>query len=162
VKGPIEKIEEVRRIYAFEIFKRVVDDTPVHALDYTKRGKLRKKQYTGGGTRQNWLVTSNQETDEYDPNKGKGGRVMSDGKKAINSAKGDDTIFMQNNAPNITMLEYGGWPKNPKRGSYTRSGQPKTVNGFSLQASQGMVGKVLAGAKRLFLLAVNAVKGGGA
>jgi hypothetical protein len=47
VKGPIENIEKVRRIYAFDIFKRVADKTLVHALDFTKRGKLRKKQYTG-------------------------------------------------------------------------------------------------------------------
>jgi hypothetical protein len=158
--GCIENIDDVRRIYAFKIFESVVNATPVHDKDYGKRGKERKKQYTGGRTRQNWLVTINQETNEFDPNKKKGGRVLSNGEEVINAATGDDTIIMQNNAPNINMLEYGGWPKVPKRGSYTIDGLPKTENGFSRQAPKGMVGKTLAQAERIFKAAIAAANGG--
>jgi hypothetical protein len=161
VQGTIDNIDKVRRIYAFEIFRRVVERTPVHNDDYTKRGKKRKKQYPGGATRQNWLVTLNNEDTSYDPNKKKGGRVMSNGKKVIESAKGDDTIILQLNTPNANMLEYGGWPKNPKNGSYTINGLPKTVDGFSREAPKGMVGAALAQAEQLFQKAVIAVKGGG-
>jgi hypothetical protein len=155
VKGPIENIEKVRRIYAFEIFRRVVERTPVDT----------------GAARQNWNVTLNQEDASYDLDKKKGGRVMHDGQKAIESAKGDDTIIIQNSVPYITKLEYGGYPNPPRHGGktkeYTRKdgtkvgGLSKTVNGFSRQAPNGMVGVVLAQAERLFMAAVNAVKGGG-
>jgi hypothetical protein len=162
VKSTIDNIEKVRRAYAFEIFKRVVERTPVHNDDYTKRGKKRKKQYPGGATRQNWIVSLNNEDSSYDPNKKKGGRVMSNGGKVIDSAKGDDTIIVQLNTPNANMLEYGGWPKAPKNGSYTINGLPKTVDGFSRQAPHGMVGRTLAQAEQIFQAAVNAVNGGGA
>jgi hypothetical protein len=152
----IENIEKVRRIYAFEIFRRVVERTPVDT----------------GAARQNWNVTLNQEDTSYDLDKKKGGRVMSDGQKAIESAKGDQTIFIANGIPYIAKLEYGGYPKNQKHGGktkeYTRKdgtkvgGLPKTVNGFSLQAPKGMVGLTMAQAKQIFQAAVNAVKGGGA
>lgn len=161
VEGCIENIEEVRRIYAFELFRRILERTPVHDVDYGKGGKKRTKQYPGGRTRQNWLVTINQETNKFDPTKKKGGHVLDKGKKVIRSVKGDDTIFIQNNAPNITMLEYGGWPKNPKHGSYTIDGLPKTENGFSRQAPQGMVGVTLAQAERIFKAAVAGDKGAG-
>jgi hypothetical protein len=161
VEGAIENIEKVRRIYAFELFRQVVERTPVHNDNYTKSGKKRKKQYPGGATRQNWLVTLNNEDASYDPNKKKGGRVMSTGKKVIERAKGDDTIIMQLNTPNANMLEYGGWPKQPKNGSYTKSGLSKTVDGFSREAPHGMVGATTAQAEQIFQAAVNAVKGGG-
>ncbi|MDR3124046.1 MAG: hypothetical protein LBU16_09765, partial [Treponema sp.] len=63
VQGAIENIEKVRRVYAFGIFKRVVERTPVDT----------------GAARQNWNVTLNQEDTSYDLEKKKGGRVMSDG-----------------------------------------------------------------------------------
>ncbi len=110
------QIAKTREILAFAIFTRVVMRTPVDR----------------GAARQNWLVTLNKPTYEYDQGKAKGGRVMSDGQKAIASARGDDTIIMQNNLPYIEKLEYGGYGPNSKSG--------KTVNGFSKQAPHGMVG----------------------
>jgi hypothetical protein len=82
-------------IFAFSVFNRVVTRTPVDT----------------GAARQNWLVTTNNETNDYDLSKAKGGRAMSDGKKVIDNAKGDDTIFIQNNLPYIRKLEYGGYGK---------------------------------------------------
>ncbi|MDR1505640.1 MAG: hypothetical protein LBI67_00910 [Treponema sp.] len=155
---PKEMINDVRKVYAFDIFNNVVARTPVHNDDYTKHGKKRKKQYLGGATRQNWLVTLNSEDHSFDPSKHKGQHGKAKGEKVIDSAKGDDTIFIQNNAPNINMLEYGGWPKLPKNGSYTDKGESKTVNGFSREAPNGMIGVTMAKAQQLFEKAVNTVK----
>jgi hypothetical protein len=135
VKGTIDNIEKVRSVYAFEIFRRVVERTPVDK----------------GAARQNWLVTLNNEDTAFDLDKKKGGMVLSDGGKVIDSAKGDDTIIVQNSVPYIAKLEYGGYGDGPK-----------TVNGFSRQAPNGMVGVTMAQAGQIFQAAVNAVKGGGA
>jgi hypothetical protein len=168
IKGPIENIEKVRRIYAFEIFRRVVMATPVDT----------------GNARSNWLVSVGEPTDEYNPatvtkrkitrgeNKGKTitktklsqnlNRTMKAGSLGI-TFSGDDTICIFNNTPYIAKLEYGGYGKYDEAGNLIQpSNGPKTVNGFSRQAPQGMVGKVMAQAGQIFRAAVNAVKGGGA
>jgi hypothetical protein len=161
-KAPREAIN----IFAFEVFRRVVDRTPVDT----------------GAARQNWLVTVNQENTSYDPNKKKGGRVLSKGQKAIADAKGDDTIIIQNNVPYIRMLEFGGYGVAQGQGK-SRKGKPSplkgkpsplkgktrivkekkpskiTADGFSLQAPQGMVGVTLAKADKLFEKALEIVKG---
>jgi hypothetical protein len=110
------EIAKTREILAFAVFVRIVNRTPVDR----------------GPHRQNWLVTLNNPTYEYDDGKGKGGRVLSDGQKAIAAAKGDDRIIIQNNGPAIRKLEYGEYGPNSPSG--------KTVNGFSKQAPHGMVG----------------------
>jgi len=149
-KDPIEwasKIKDAPReainAFAFAVFSQVVMHTPVDT----------------GACRQNWLVSLNAETDEFDSSKGKGGYVLSKGGKAIEAAKGDDTIIIQNNAPYVKTLEYGGYPNPPKKGGKTETGLPKTVGGFSRQAPHGMVGLTLAKADLLFDKAVEAVKG---
>jgi hypothetical protein len=167
VKGTIENIEEVRRIYAFEIFKRVVQRTPVDT----------------GNARSNWLVSVDEPSEEYTPptvtkrkitrgkNKGKTvtkitphqtlGRTMKAGGLGI-TFSGDDPIYIFNNTPYIQKLEYGGYGKYDENGNLIQpSNGPKTVNGYSLQAPHGMIGRVLSQAERIFQAAVNAVKGGG-
>jgi hypothetical protein len=152
-------------IFAFDVFKRVVMKTPVDT----------------GAARQNWLVTINSETSDYDPSKKKGGRVMTDGGKVIESAKGDDKIFIQNNLPYIKMLEYGGYGKTKGQGKSMIGKQRKlsmpkgdsppikkqksekqskiTSDGFSIQSPNGMVGVVLAKADQLWEKAVKVAKG---
>lgn len=134
---------EAINIFAFAIFNRVVMKTPVDT----------------GAARQNWLVTLNSETDQYDPSKANTGGVLTDGEAIIDKAEGDDKIIIQNNLPYIKMLEFGGWPKNPKRGGLTKNGEPKTVGGFSRQAPQGMVGTTLEKADQLWDRAVKAAGG---
>jgi hypothetical protein len=160
---------EAINAFAFEVFRRVVEKTPVDI----------------GAARQNWLVTLNQEDTSYDPDKKKGGRVMSDGQKAIMNAKGDDTILIQNNVPYIRMLEFGGYGVENGQGESLKGkpsplkGRPSplkgktkeeikargkhseskiTADGFSKQAPQGMVGKTLAQADQLFDKAVEIAK----
>jgi hypothetical protein len=151
-------------IFAFEVFNRVVMRTPVDT----------------GAARQNWLVTLNGETDDYDPSKKKGGRVMSNGGKVIEDAKGDDKIFIQNNVPYIRMLEYGGYGKAKGQGksligrkraaSMPKEDSPPidkqkdekqskiTSDGHSLQAPNGMVGVTLAKADQFWEKAIQAAR----
>jgi hypothetical protein len=130
--------------FAFKVFSGVVDKTPVDT----------------GACRQNWLVTLNEKTDDFDPKKRKGGSVMSDGKKVIEAVVGEDKIIIQNNAPYVGKLEYGGYPDPPKHGGLNKKGQPKTAGGYSSQSPSGMVGSTLAKADALFEKAVKEVKGG--
>lgn len=65
-------------------------------------------------------------------------------------AKGDEPYYIANNLPYIKMLEYGGYSKNSTTG--------KTVNGYSRQAPNGMVGVTVADAERLYDEAVRSVK----
>jgi hypothetical protein len=176
---PKALIADVRRVYALEIFKRVVERTPVDT----------------GNARSNWLVSVGEQSDEYNPatvtkrkitrGKNKGvtvtkatphqtfNKTMRAGDLGI-TFSGDDTIYIQNNTPYIRKLEYGGYPKNPKHGGKTRlifnknnegrlisitGGDPKTINGFSRQAPAGMVGVTMAKAQQLFEKAVATVKG---
>jgi hypothetical protein len=167
VEGAIENIEKVRRIYAFELFRRVVERTPVDT----------------GNARSNWLVAIGEPTDEYNPasvtkrkitrgkNKGKTiakiklHQTLKDTMRAGGfgiTFSGDDTIVIFNNTPYIKKLEYGGYGKYDENGKVIEpSNGPKTMNGFSRQAPHGMVGATTAQAEQIFQAAVNAVKGGG-
>ena len=120
--------------FAFSIFNRVVMRTPVDT----------------GACRQNWLVTINSETHNFDPNK-TGGSVVTDGVAVIESAKGDDKIIIQNNAPYARKLEFGGYG--------TKKGKKVTEEGFSKQAPHGMVGVTIAKADQLWDAAARAAQG---
>ena len=65
-------------------------------------------------------------------------------------AEKDETYYIANNLPYIKMLEYGGYSKNSTTG--------KTVNGYSRQAPNGMVGVTVADAQRLYDEAVRSEK----
>jgi hypothetical protein len=139
VKGPIENIDKVRRIYAFEILRRVIMRSPVDT----------------GRFRSNWLTTLNNETNETRDTTDKSGNVaLKEGQAAINDAKGDESIIIQNNMSYGPKIEYGGFTKKPETA--------KTIGGYSRQAPQGVVGVTMSQAGRLFQAAVNAVKGGNA
>jgi len=125
---------DVKRTFALMLFTKVVQRTPVDS----------------GAHRQNWLVTINQESFEYNPGLQKGGRVLSTGKSQIDKARAGDKIILQNNGPAITKLEYGGYGPNSPTG--------KTVGGFSKQAPRGMVGVTMAESGATFTEAVNEVK----
>lgn len=125
---------DVKRTFALMLFTKVVQRTPVDS----------------GAHRQNWLVTINQESFEYNPGLQKGGRVLSTGKSQIDKARAGDKIILQNNGPAIKKLEYGGYGPNSPTG--------KTVGGFSKQAPRGMVGITMAESGAIFNEAVNEVK----
>ena len=127
------EIKEVRKAYAFALYSSIVKKTPVDT----------------GRARGNWNVSVGSEdtsTSETTQQKYKS-------KESIPTPNGDESIFISNNLDYIEKLEYGGYPNPPK------GGKGKTVNGFSKQAPNGMVGVTLANNENIFNAAVRAVKG---
>ena len=127
------EIKEVRKAYAFALYSSIVKKTPVDT----------------GRARGNWNVSVGSEdtsTSETTQQKYKS-------KESIPTPNGDESIFISNNLDYIEKLEYGGYPNPPKGGS------GKTVNGFSKQAPNGMVGVTLANNENIFNAAVRSVRG---
>jgi hypothetical protein len=111
------KTEVVVKRIAFDAYKRVTLKTPVDT----------------GRARANWLIGINLIPQGYSSG-------QSLGPSAISQYKVGDIIYIANNLPYIGVLEYGGYPNPPKGGGINFKGGPKTINGYSAQAPQGMVG----------------------
>jgi hypothetical protein len=158
---------EAVKIFAFEVFNRVVERTPVDT----------------GQLRQNWLVSVGQEDHnvlgaEVKVKKIKKRKGENAGKtitkrtvKLERSAQdtmraghlgitfsGDDTIYIQNNLSYAKTVEYG-WYGKWEGGSFTPANTDKVINGFSRQhGAKGMIGATMAMADRLWEKAVKAAK----
>lgn len=125
-------IKEVRKNYAFALYSSIVKKTPVDT----------------GRARANWNVT----VGSPDLSTTEDTRKTPKSKDKMPDPNGDESIFISNNLPYITKLEYGGYPNPPKKGS------GKTVNGYSKQAPEGMVGVTLANNEAIFNAALRSVK----
>lgn len=74
---------------------------------------------------------------------------------AILRARAGDVIYLANNAPYITTLEFGGYPNPVKRGTRSKRARGftqfeiRSVGGFSYQAPRGFVRIVLAQAQSI-------------
>ena len=126
------QIRNVRKAYAFALYSSIVKKTPVDT----------------GRARGNWNITVG--VDDYTQTENKTPRFQ--GVDQVPEPRGDETIYISNNLPYITKLEYGGYPNPPKKGS------GKTVNGYSKQAPEGMVGVTLANNENIFNSAVRSVE----
>ena len=135
VKKTKTEISEVRTAYAYALYSSIVRKTPVDT----------------GRARANWNISAGRPDTSVTENT----RTSPKPKTAIPNPEGDESIFISNNLPYIETLEYGGYPKNPK------GGNGKTINGYSKQAPEGMVGVTLANNENIFNAAVRAVKGKG-
>lgn len=135
VKKTKTQISEVRTAYAYALYSSIVRKTPVDT----------------GRARANWNISAGRPDTSVTENT----RTTPKPKTAMPNPEGDESIFISNNLPYIETLEYGGYPKNPK------GGNGKTINGYSKQAPEGMVGVTLANNENIFNAAVRAVKGKG-
>lgn len=126
------QIRNVRKAYAFALYSSIVKKTPVDT----------------GRARGNWNITVG--ADDYTQSENVTPKFHSSSQ--IPEPKGDETIFISNNLPYITKLEYGGYPNPPKKGN------GKTVNGYSRQAPEGMVGVTLANNENIFNSALRSVE----
>lgn len=117
-------IKDVRRVFTFMLYDNIVMRTPVDT----------------GRARGNWNVSTGTE----DSSTSERTTPKFTNFKQIPEAEGDQSYFITNNLPYIKKLEYGGYPKHPKNGS------GKTVNGYSRQAPNGMVGVTVAGVNDTF------------
>ena len=126
------EFKEVRRNYAFALYSSIVKKTPVDT----------------GRARGNWNITVGHDSFTQDEDK----TPKFKSPDQVPEPKGDETIYISNNLDYITKLEYGGYPNPPK------GGNGKTVNGFSKQAPNGMVGVTLANNENIFNAAVRSAK----
>ena len=125
----------VLRKIALDLFTAVVKRTPVDT------GMLRGNWQVGLGSMPSGTVT----------NADKGGnRVLQEIESKAAKAEWGTSIYLVNNLPYASVVEYGAYPNPVKRGTYVRAGQTKygvsgpawvkrTKGGFSLQAPAGMV-----------------------
>lgn len=137
-EGSKTRTNLVIRKTGLEIFRRVVKRTPVDQ----------------GRARSNWFFTvdgpSSQTTDSKDTSK-EGDSTVN--RETSNALKFDcfknDALYITNNMPYISVLEYGGYPNPPLKGTRIKSGDKveyviKSAGGYSKQAPAGMVRVTLA------------------
>lgn len=126
-------VNQVRANMAYELFSRVIDRTPVYF----------SFEPESGNTKYNWTCTINAPATNILKGTDKSGTKTKDRMlKVIERVQGDETIFLANSTPQIWSLEYGLYPKSPKRGSYNRQTgkyEIRSQGGFSKQAPSGMV-----------------------
>lgn len=125
--GVKARIKKVRVNYAFALYSSIVKKTPVDT----------------GRARANWNISVGNVDSSITEETKKSGLKH---KESEINPSGDESIFISNNLPYITTLEYGGYSKKSKTG--------KTVNGYSKQAPNGMVGVTLANNENIFNEAV--------
>ena len=126
------EIQKVRKNYAFALYSSIVRKTPVDT----------------GRARANWNISVGKEDATTTEDTRRSPKPISQ----MPEPKGDESIFISNNLPYITTLEYGGYPNPPKKDG------GKTINGYSRQAPNGMVGVTLANNEAIFEAAVRSVK----
>ena len=128
-----DKIVGVKKRFAFMLYSAIVKKTPVDT----------------GRARANWNISAGSPdltvTEETDKSFGK--------QKKVPDAKGDTPLYISNNLPYIKTLEFGGYPKDVKKGTRVkgkngRKGhyEVRTKGGFSKKAPKGMVGVTVANA----------------
>ena len=147
------EFKKVRKNYAFALYTSIVKKTPVDT----------------GRARGNWNISVGKPDDfvDEDIKKSQVSAKMKKNQSELDKANGDETIYIANNLPYITTLEYGGFPSPVKKGTkVSKKGEKparyelRSENGYSKQAPEGMVGVTLANNKNIFDSAVRAVKGG--
>jgi hypothetical protein len=116
VSAKIQKGLETRaRSITREVFSKVVLRTPVDS----------------GKARANWNVSVG--TPDFTVRETTSiARAFGELNKVLTIPVGS-VVYLSNGVPYIRLLEYGGYPKNPKVDT------GRTINGFSSQAPQGMV-----------------------
>jgi hypothetical protein len=129
---------DVRKNLAYELFKRIVNRTPVYF----------EHESHSGTTRNNWKLTiGTLNTSIASGTDKKGNITKARASKILKKLQGDETIYISNSVPWIFHLEDGLYSKNPSVGSYntqTKQYEVRTINGFSTQAPRGMVKVTLA------------------
>ena len=136
------EIKKVRKAYAFALYSSIVKKTPVDT----------------GRARGNWNVSVGQPDTTVSEKKLK--QPMA--KSSMPDVNGDESIFISNNLPYITTLEYGGYPDPVKKGTWNKKKKQyeiRSQGGYSKHAPAGMVGVTLANNENIFNAAVRSVEG---
>lgn len=118
------------RVAIVKTWGDIIEDTPIGITG------------TDGKTRGSWFIGRSVTKKLGRRNKTKGRTYVRNQTAKIDLLR--TKIFLYNNSPNINMLEYGGYVKNPKKGTFnknTRKFEIRSAGGFSKQAPKGMARK---------------------
>jgi hypothetical protein len=121
----LEQNKKVKAIYS-EGLGAMITATPVHFKD-------------GGRLKNNWFLTTGK-TSQSSRGPNKRGSASYSSLDKMPEYVLDKVIYFTNNMSYANVVEYGGYPKNPKYGTWTGSSfQNLSQNGYSIQAPSGMV-----------------------
>ncbi len=134
-----QKPEKVKRAFVFLIYSKIVQRTPV------AEGRARGNWNVSVGTCDT-SVDESLTTAKY--------RSLDD----LPIPLSDTSMFISNNLIYMPKLEYGGFGKYVEEKQVSKANGPKTVNGYSKQAPNGMVGVTVAEASKILEQAVKRVK----
>jgi hypothetical protein len=146
---PSNNKKEFARIQA-EIDRRMLQVYKAITLEAHKRIVMRTP-VASGRARGNWMIDNtptDKMTDETDKS---GSKTLKQAKTYTKSLTIEDKTWIVNNVSYIGVLENGGYPNPPKRGSWIRGKGyvVKSSGGYSRQAPHGMVKVTMAELKAL-------------
>ena len=146
------KAARVASIATKAMFSEIIQNTPVNDADPQDMGKTKANWQLTKGAPANGIIEKKQ------PNRT--GRDLKIPFSPMSAIFGT-TWFLTNNVPWIGMLEFGGYKKNPTRGTWnkvTKSYQIRTIAGYSTQAPRGFYRKPIKQFGRFVDEAVRKVK----
>jgi len=134
---------------AFDAFEKSASDVATAIMQATPLGVSQAEGGTRGTLRNNWQIgrsVTERVLNTPNPNKG---RSYSD-KKILGKLRGtkqggiytgQKSMYLFNNSPYVNVVEYGGYPKLVKRGTYLKKSKRyeiRSSKGFSKQSPHGM------------------------
>lgn len=128
----------------------IVEETPVGVVP------------TKGTLKGSWRITVNRKSRAKFQGRKMPNRTRRDLKIPSDIMSKDRSVFLSNNSPQINVVEFGGYKKNPKVGTFnpeTGRFEIRSKGGFSKQAPKGMVRKNIKKWPRILDLAANKVFG---
>ena len=144
-----ESADKVAQHACYNLFGAIIEETPVGDFDPAEMGKLKGA----------WVVSQGSPSSST-PNKRMPNRERQSIKSQISSKiiSGNVRMFMTNSRSYAGVVEYGGYKKNPKLGTYNKVKKRfeiRSRGGFSKQAPEGMVRRNTSMWKRFVEIAAN-------
>lgn len=148
----IKGADAVLRETAKNMFGQIIEDTPVGDFDPDHAGTLKGA----------WIVRTGSPATGTS-GRMKPGRTREDLKiPRLVTKQGTKRLYMSNNEDYINVVEYGGYTKAPKLGTWDKRKKAfviRSKGGFSRQAPKGMVRQAMAQHKKFLDIAANKVFG---
>ena len=161
------KLGKAPKAVVIEMGARIIKRSPVGHPDFLPPAF----KHRSGAFRANWRYGSNLERAQYDPSAGSGepfGVAPAGEMAALTAAVGrwqmGTSFSIINPSPYGPMLEFGGYPNPPQKGSYnyrTKTWEVLSIGGYSRQAPKGMVRVTIGEFSRLASAAVKAERAKG-
>jgi hypothetical protein len=120
------QVEKATRAAFIDVSSEIIIKTPVDT----------------GRARANWFITQGSPSSEVTTSSNGSSRISEVQSKLSGDVLGK-VFYLVNNLPYIGVLEFGGYPKNVKKGSRVKKGKGafeiRSINGYSKQAPNGFV-----------------------